>query len=92
MKKRNPVKKNMDKFHKPRTHRDKTKYDRRTESEKMQDELEPIIHGWESEGGAVHPTEHDESDEIEELKKIEDDLRDANVLDDEYRKLNKIIP
>ena len=97
MKKRNPVKKNMDKFHKPRTHRDKTKYNRRTESERMQDDLEPIVHDWESEGGAVHPeyihpTEHDESDEIEELKKIEEDLRDANVLDDEYRKLNKIIP
>ena len=71
MKKRNPVKKNMDKFHKPRTHKDKTKYDRRTESEKMQDELEPI---W-------HPTEHDESD----------DLEDAKVIDDEYRKLNEFM-
>ena len=95
--KKNPVKKNMDKFHKPSTHRDKTKYNRRTESERMQDDLEPIVHDWEDEGGSVHPeyihpTEHDESDEIEELKKIEDDLRDANVLDDEYRKLNKIIP
>ena len=81
MKKRNPVKKNMDKFHKPRTHRDKTKYNRRTESEKMQDELEPIIHdqedfseNWENEGGAIHPdyihpTEHDESDDIEDAKK-----------------------
>ena len=80
--KKDPVKKNMDKLHKPKTHKDKTKYDRKSESEKMQDELEPI---W-------HPTEHDESDDIEELKKIENDLRDANVLDDEYRKLNKIIP
>ena len=26
---RNPVKRNMDKLHKPRTHRDKTKYDRK---------------------------------------------------------------
>ena len=26
---RNPVKKNMDKFHKPKTHRDKTKYNRK---------------------------------------------------------------
>ena len=26
---RNPVKKNMDKLHKPSTHRDKTKYDRK---------------------------------------------------------------
>ena len=45
--KKNPVKKNMDKFHKPRTHRDKTKYNRRTESERMQDDLEPIVHDWE---------------------------------------------
>ena len=42
MKKRNPVKKNMDKFHKPRTHKDKTKYDRKSESEKLQEDLEPI--------------------------------------------------
>ncbi len=56
--KNNPVKKNMDKFHKPRTHRDKTKYNRKKEaeeidrmideggpsySETMQDELEPIV-------------------------------------------------
>ena len=27
--KRDPVKKNMDKFHKPKTHRDKTKYARK---------------------------------------------------------------
>ena len=26
---KNPVKKNMDKFHKPRTHKDHTKYDRK---------------------------------------------------------------
>ena len=49
----------MDKLHKPSTHKDKTKYDRKTESEKMQDDLEPIhgqvIHDWEDEGGAVHP-------------------------------------
>jgi len=64
---RNPVKKNMDKFHKPRTHKDKTKYDRKSESEKLQDELEPI---W-------HPTQYDESD----------DLEDAKVIEDEYRKL-----
>ena len=69
--KTDPVKKNMDKFHKPKTHKDKTKYDRKSESEKMQDDLEPI---W-------HPTEHDESD----------DLEDAKVIDDEYRKLNKFI-
>ena len=29
MQKPNPVKKNMDKFHKPKTHRDKTKYTRK---------------------------------------------------------------
>ena len=94
MKKRNPVKKNMDKLHKPRTHRDKTKYNRRTESEKMQDDLEPIVHDedvveqWEDEGGSIHldpdeyihPTEHDESD----------DLEDAKVIEDEYRKLKEL--
>ena len=58
--KTNPVKKNMDKFHKPRTHKDKTKNDRKSESEIMQDELEPI---W-------HPTEYDESDDIEDAKRI----------------------
>jgi len=35
-----------------------------TESERMQDELEPIYH-W-------HPTEHDESDDIEATKYITD--------------------
>ena len=69
--KTNPVKKNMDKFHKPRTHKDKTKYDRRSESEKLQDELEPIINDMIDEGGPVwHPTEHDESDDLEDAKKI----------------------
>ena len=29
MKKRNPVKKNMDKLHKPKAHKDKTKYKRK---------------------------------------------------------------
>ena len=71
MKKRNPVKKNMDKFHKPRTHKDKTQYDRRSESQKLQDELEPIINDMIDEGGPVwHPTEHDESDDLEEAKRI----------------------
>ena len=69
--KQDPVKKNMDKLHKPKTHKDKTKYDRKSESEKMQDELEPI---W-------HPTQHDESD----------DLEDAKVIEDEYRKLNEFM-
>lgn len=45
MKKTNPVKKNMDKFHKPRTHRDKTKYDRKSESEKLMNDLEPLSNG-----------------------------------------------
>jgi hypothetical protein len=60
IKKTNPVKKNMDKFHKPSTHKDKTKYDRKSESERLQDELEPII----------HPTEYDESDDLEYAKRI----------------------
>lgn len=29
VKRRDPVKKNMDKFHKPRTHKDRTKYSRK---------------------------------------------------------------
>tara|TARA_B100000749_G_C18315363_1_gene418525 strand:- start:401 stop:625 length:225 start_codon:yes stop_codon:yes gene_type:complete len=69
--KKDPVKKNMDKLHKPRTHKSKKDYDRKSESEKMQDELEPI---W-------HPTEYDESD----------DLEDAKVIENEYRKLNEFI-
>ena len=60
----------MDKFHKPRTHIDITKYDRKSESEKLQDDLAPI---W-------HPTEYDESD----------DLEDAKVIEAEYKKLNRI--
>jgi len=64
---RNPVKKNMDKLHKPSTHRDKSKYDRKSESEYMQDDLEPI---W-------HPTEHDESDDLEYLKRIDDNLEET---------------
>ncbi len=61
MKKRNPVKKNMDKFHKPRTHKDKTKYDRKSPSETLMDEIEPIY----------HPTEYDESDDIEYTKRVD---------------------
>ena len=30
--KKDPVKKNMDKFHKPKTHKDKTKYNRKKKS------------------------------------------------------------
>ena len=33
--KKDPVKKNMDKFHKPKTHRDKTKYNRKDKSKKL---------------------------------------------------------
>jgi|TARA_B100000927_G_C16363975_1_gene428676 hypothetical protein len=33
--KKNPVKKNMDRFHKPKTHRDKTKYNRKDKSKKL---------------------------------------------------------
>ena len=58
--KKNPVKKNMDKFHKPRTHKDKTKYDRKTPSETLMDEIEPIY----------HPTEYDESDDLEDAKRV----------------------
>ena len=36
--KRDPVKKNMDKFHKPKTHKDKSKYNRK-EISKPIDEL-----------------------------------------------------
>jgi hypothetical protein len=36
---------------------------KRSESEKLQDDLEPI---W-------HPTQYDESDEIEDAKKLSDD-------------------
>tara|TARA_B100000575_G_scaffold159940_1_gene127799 strand:+ start:173 stop:301 length:129 start_codon:yes stop_codon:yes gene_type:complete len=37
-KRRDPVKKNMDKFHKPKTHKDKSKYNRK-EISKTIDEL-----------------------------------------------------
>ena len=36
--KKDPVKKNMDKFHKPKTHKDKSKYSRK-EKFKSKDEL-----------------------------------------------------
>ena len=32
----NPVKKNMDKFHKPSTHRDRSKYDRKSEEQEIE--------------------------------------------------------
>ena len=97
---------------------------KRTTSEALMDELEPIVHikqikqemqAWEDEGGAIHPdmpayihpTEHDESDDLEAAKKVVeavrafdklmvglegyplDDLEDAGVVTDEYRKLKK---
>ena len=33
--KKDPVKKNMDKFHKPKTHKDKTKYERKKKSKEL---------------------------------------------------------
>ena len=33
--KKDPVKKNMDKFHKPKTHRDKTKHTRKNKPKKL---------------------------------------------------------
>jgi hypothetical protein len=63
---KDPVKKNMDKLHKPSTHRDKTKYYRNSEvdwysmsiSQELQEDLEPItIHPTEHKP-ALHPTEH----------------------------------
>ena len=70
--KRNPVAKASRNKSGAGAHKSKKDYDRKSESEQMQDELEPI---W-------HPTEYDESD----------DLEDAKVIEAEYRKLNKIIP
>ena len=35
MKKKDPVKKNMDKLHKPKTHKDKTKYKRKEKVSKI---------------------------------------------------------
>ena len=63
------------------------KKNKKSVSETMQDELEPILHpkqikqemqAWEDEGGAVHadmpayihPTEYDESDDLEAAKKV----------------------
>ena len=45
----NPVKKNMDKFHRPSTHPDKTKYNRKTEDEARRD-IERMI----DEGAPTH--------------------------------------
>jgi len=43
-KRRNFVKKNMDKFHKPQTHRDRTKYDRYDDylEDRLQDYLDEL--------------------------------------------------
>ena len=51
---------------------------KKSTSEQLMDELEPI-NNMVDEGGAIHPTEYDESD----------DLEDAKVVTDEYRKLEK---
>ena len=48
-------------------------------SEKMQDELEPIPE--KREGPVVHPTEFDESDDLEMAKAIETDLLDGNGIE-----------
>ena len=63
--------------------------DKKSTSELLMDELEPIInhprrktfvkkdiHNWEDEGGSVHPeyihpTEYDESDDLEDAKKYD---------------------
>ena len=49
-------------------------------SEELMDDLEPI-NNMVDEGGPIHPTQYDESD----------DLEDAKVVEDEYRKLNEFI-
>jgi hypothetical protein len=44
---KNPVKKNMDKFHKPQTHRDRTKYSRKSYTLKeLNEEIEPVKRKW----------------------------------------------
>jgi len=51
-----------------------------TVSEQMQDELEPIYH-W-------HPTEHDESDDLEMVKTIVEDIEKLkSILKDIEKKL-----
>ena len=45
--------------------------DEKSVSEQLQDELEPIIHTMSKGINAAHPTEYDESDDIEYLKKYE---------------------
>jgi hypothetical protein len=77
--------------------------EKKSVSEQLMDELEPILN-MVDEGGPVHPTEYDESDDIEAAKKITDavkavdkimigiegdDLEDASVIVDEYRHLEK---
>ena len=44
--------------------------DKKTPSEELMDDLEPI-NDMVDEGGYVHPTEHDESDDLEDAKKID---------------------
>tara|TARA_R110002020_G_scaffold62378_1_gene167031 strand:- start:252 stop:509 length:258 start_codon:yes stop_codon:yes gene_type:complete len=74
LKNRNPVAKHAHKFNKNQVHKDKHRESKRgyvkhrgkqqSISEQMQDELEPIFHD--------HPTQHDESDELELIKKVLD--------------------
>ena len=50
------------------------KENKKSVSETMQDELEPIFNMID-EGGPVHPTEFDESDDIEAAKKVTDAVK-----------------
>tara|TARA_R110000823_G_scaffold176698_4_gene309236 strand:- start:381 stop:692 length:312 start_codon:yes stop_codon:yes gene_type:complete len=74
LKNRNLVAKHAHKFNKNQVHKDKHRETKRgyvkhkgkhqSVSEQMQDELEPIVRD--------HPTQHDESDELELIKKVLD--------------------
>jgi hypothetical protein len=53
---KNPVKKNMDKFHEPQTHRDRTKYSRKSYTLKeLNEEIEPVKRKWQI-NSRVHGT------------------------------------
>ena len=75
---------------------------KKSTSELLMDELEPIInhsrrkdkiykdtHTWEDEGGAIHPTEHDESDDLEDAKAISTDLATRRGYTKRYNKMNE---
>ena len=53
--------------------------EKKSVSETMQDELEPILN-MVDEGGPVHPTEFDESDDIEAAKKITDAVKSIDKI------------